>query len=88
MIENFYSELYCKREISRNKDYFLESYNTIKLNAEQKILNELIAVSEIVERIKKQKRRKTSRPDGLPTEYYRTFEECIYYHINKSWTKY
>lgn len=79
IVGKFYQKLYQIRDIILDKQReYLKSHNLIKLNEEQKKnFNKPISIREIVEAIKNQNKGKSPGPDGLPIEYYSTFEDCL-----------
>ena len=81
----FFKELYKKREGEEQRiaNYWNNSPEW-KLNTQQlEKMNEPITTEEISEAWKKQKNSKSPGPDGLPAEYYKTFEETLIPHFKK-----
>ena len=78
-IHEFFTKLYRKREGEEERwKHYLNNIPEWRLNYQQlEKLNEPITIEEIREAWRKQKSGKSPGPDGLPVEYYKTFEEIL-----------
>ncbi|KAF7242203.1 hypothetical protein EYD10_11436 [Varanus komodoensis] len=74
--EDFFIKLYQKDEISTEKvkEYIRNGYLPKLLEKYQNLLNQEVTTMEIIEAIMWQKNDKTPGPDGLPAEFYKSFE--------------
>ncbi|KAF7247873.1 hypothetical protein EYD10_06117, partial [Varanus komodoensis] len=74
--EDFFTKLYQKEEISIEKvKEYIRKGDLPKLPEKyQKLLNQEVTIMEVIEAIKRQKNNKTPGLDGLPAEFYKSFE--------------
>ncbi|KAF7245269.1 hypothetical protein EYD10_08704 [Varanus komodoensis] len=74
--EDFFAKLYQNDEFSTEKvNEYIQKGDLPKLPKKyQKVLNQEVTITEVTEAIKRQKNDKTPGPDGLPAEFYKSFE--------------
>ncbi|KAF7244640.1 hypothetical protein EYD10_09237 [Varanus komodoensis] len=79
IVEDFFAKLYQNKEISIEKvNEYIRKGKLPKIPEKyRKALNEEVTMTEITEAIKRQKNDKTPGPDGLPAEFYKTFEGIL-----------